>query len=161
MKKDHKKDVTYEESMSGENKANEGSMQETILIVEDNSALRELLISCLQLAHYSYSVVEGDCNNPLAWIEDSKCLLPDGIIFDVDSRMGGFKGLLDFFHAFCTQWKAFSTSPQMPPLVLLTTHPDRYDELQREGYAVIMKPFKVPVLLSTVKTVLREEKNMV
>jgi DNA-binding response OmpR family regulator len=131
--------------------------QKTILVVEDNPALRELLISCLQIAHYPYAVVEGDHNNPLAWIEDNKCLFLNGIIFDVDSRMADFKGLLDFFHAFCRQWKAFSTSPQMTPLVLLTTHPARYDELQREGYAVIMKPFKVPILLSIVKAVLEEE----
>ena len=153
------KDVTHDESMSGENETNEASPQATILVVEDNLDIRELLIFCLQLARCPYSVIEVNLSDLLAWIEDNKRLLPNGIIFDVDSSMLEYKGSLDIFHAFCTQWKAFSTSTQMPPLVLLTTQPDRYNELQREGYAVVMKPFKMPILLNIMKTVLGRQEQ--
>jgi DNA-binding response OmpR family regulator len=131
--------------------------QKSILVIENNAVIQELLQYCLNLSNYRCSMVDAMHITSLTWIENSAYPLPDGIILDVDIYAAEFHHHLDFMRAFCARWQSTVLSAPMPPLILLTTQPLIRKKLQQDGYTVVMKPFKLPALLSGVETALARE----
>jgi len=137
----------------------ESNRQKTVLVIEHQPTIAELLVFSLNLAEYGCSIIDAmDMTSP-AWIENSINTLPDGIILDADIRTAEFKNSLDLVHAFCMHWKNAVMPAPMPPLILLTTQAIFSTELQREGYTVVMKPFKPYALLGLVKTAIERKRE--
>ncbi len=95
----------------------------------------------------------------LTWIENSTHPLLDGIILDADIYSKEFQHPLDFMHAFCTRWQSAFISTKLPPLLLLTTQSVLSEKLQRDGYTVVVKPFKLPVFLDGLETAMGRERE--
>jgi CheY-like chemotaxis protein len=131
--------------------------QQSILVIEDNPAIQELLKYCLNLSFYRCSMIDARHITSLTWVESSASPLPDGIILDVDIYSKEFQHHLDFMHAFCARWQSTFLSAQMSPLILLTTQPLIREKLQQEGHTVVMKPFKLPVFLSELEAAMERE----
>jgi hypothetical protein len=104
-------------------------------------------------------MVEAMPITSLTWVENSASPLPDGIIFDVDIYSKEFQHPLDFMHAFCARWQSTFISTKLPPILLLTTQSVLSAKLQRDGYTVVMKPFKLPVFLDGLETAMERERE--
>ncbi len=130
--------------------------EKTVLVVESNPRIGELLAYVFKFSTYTCSIVEAEQIASLTWIEDSVSLLPAGIVLDVDIPALG-REPLDVLHTFCERWHRASLS--MPPLILLTTQAVISDELRHceDVDTVILKPFKPGVLLDTVKTAIERK----
>jgi CheY-like chemotaxis protein len=121
---------------------------QTLLVIEDDPVIAQLLVSCLNLSAYSCSVINVRDMTISTKRENSLCPPPDGIILDANiytMKMNPF----DVVQALHKWWQ---TTSHMPPLILLTTNPVESAKLQQEGYTVVMKPFRPRVLLRTVRT---------
>lgn len=137
----------------------ESNRQKTVLVIEHQPTIAELLVFSLNLAEYGCSIIDAmDMTSP-AWIENSVDTLPDGVILDADIRTVEFKNPLDIVHAFCMRWKNAVMLAPMPPLILLTTQAIFSTELQREGYRVVTKPFKPYALLGLMKTAIERKRE--
>jgi DNA-binding response OmpR family regulator len=133
--------------------------QKSILVIETNAVIQEMLKYCLTFSNYRCSMVDAMHVTSLTWVENSAHPLPDAIILDVDIYSKDFQHPLDFMHAFCARWQSAFISIKMPPLLLLTTQSVLSEKLQRDGYTVIMKPFKLPVFLDGLETVMGQERE--
>jgi DNA-binding response OmpR family regulator len=133
--------------------------QKSILVIETNAVIQEMLQYCLTLSNYRCSMVDAMHVTSLTWVGDSGYPLPDAIILDVDIYSKDFQHPLDFMHAFCVRWQSTFISIKMPPLLLLTTQPVLSEKLRRDGYTVVMKPFKLPVFLDGLETAMGQEQE--
>lgn len=136
------------------------SRQHTLLVVEQNPVIQELLLYTFTLHGYHSVAVDREQIASLNWIENCIQTLPDGIVLDIDIQARTFQRSFDFMHAFCTHWYT-ATDHSLLPLVLLTTQRDTRDTLQQAGYSVVMKPFKLQDLLSSVKASIEQQQDRV
>ncbi len=104
--------------------------QKSILVIENNAVIQEMLKYCLTLSNYRCSMVDAMHITSLAWVENSAYPLLDAIILDADIYSKGFQHPLDFMHAFCARWQSTFISIKMPPLLLLTTQSVLSEKLQ-------------------------------
>jgi DNA-binding response OmpR family regulator len=133
--------------------------RQTILVVESHPTIAELLFYCLGFADYHCSVVDVSQIASLTWINSSFCSSPDGIILDVDINSVVFRSPLDFLQECYARWQTVFAGTQMLPLLLLTAQPSIYTMLQEQGYAVVMKPFKLLVLLSNLQAIIERKQE--
>ncbi len=131
--------------------------QKSILVIENNAVIQEMLKYCLTLSNYRCSMVDVMRITSLTWVENSAYPLLDAITLDADIYSKDFQHPLDFMHAFCARWQSTFISIKMPPLLLLTTQSVLSEKLQRDGYTVVMKPFKLPVFLDGLETAMGRE----
>ena len=132
--------------------------QPTILIVENNPTIQELLMYSFTLSEYRCSVIDERSIASLNWIENTTQTLPDAIILDIDIRTSSFRGPLDFLHACNQAWQRVGLR-KVRPLLLLTTQVESRDQLQREGYIVITKPFKPGNLLCEMQAIIEQKQG--
>lgn len=133
--------------------------QKSILVIENNAVIQELLRYCLNLSNCQCSMVDAIHITSFTWTENSVYPLSDAIILDADIYSKDVENPLDFMHAFCERWKSIFMPIEMPPLLLLTTRSVLSEKLQRAGYTVVMKPFKLPVFLDGLETAMRRERE--
>ena len=136
------------------------SRQYTLLVAEQNPVIQELLLSIFTLHGYYSIAVDGEQIASLNWIENCIQTLPDGIVLDIDIQAKIFQRSFDFMDAFCARWDT-ATNHSLLPIVLLTTQRDTRDTLQQAGYSVVMKPFKLQDLLSSVKASIEQQQERV
>ena len=125
---------------------------QTLLVVDDEAAIRELLATTLSLAGFEVMVAE-DAQQALALIHQTP---PDLVL--LDWMLPGRSGL-----ALARQLKQHSSTAQLP-IILLTAKGDEEDKIQgldagADDY--VTKPFSGRELISRVKAVLRRSTNSV
>jgi ligand-binding sensor domain-containing protein/signal transduction histidine kinase/DNA-binding response OmpR family regulator len=124
--------------------------KETILLVEDNQEIRQLLKSSLGI---HYQVLESE-NGQMGW-EVATAQLPDLIICDV--MMPVMNGL-----DLCKQLKTDERTAHIPVILLTAraTHPQQVDGLETGADSYITKPFSLELLLLNVKNLLQSRSIM-
>lgn len=126
------------------------SFSETVLIVEDNPEIRQMLY---HLLHSHYNVIEAE-NGQKGW-ETATELLPDLVICDV--MMPIMNGL-----ELCSDLKTDDRTSHIP-IILLTamdSHLQQVDGLETGADIYITKPFSTELLLLNVRNLLQARKVM-
>ncbi|SER82369.1 hybrid sensor histidine kinase/response regulator transcription factor [Pedobacter rhizosphaerae] len=124
--------------------------KETVLLVEDNQEIRQLLRNTLSI---HYQVLESE-NGQIGW-EVATAQLPDLIICDV--MMPIMNGL-----DLCKQLKTDERTAHIPVILLTAraTHPQQVDGLETGADSYITKPFSLELLLLNVKNLLQSRAIM-
>jgi len=126
----------------------EHSRRRTILVVDDEEAIRELL--GLQLEDAGYRVVLAESSSRAAQrVRDEK---PDLMI--VDAHMPYVSGL-DFVSALI----ADSSMPWVP-VIFMTGRSELRSHAESLGSACLVKPFLAPRLIELVERVLRSQERL-
>ncbi len=123
--------------------------KQTVMIVEDEAAIRDMLNFTLTAA--GYNVVEAH-NAEQAWQKLSKDVLPDCLL--LDWMLPGVSGI-DLAQRIRNQDKFFSM-----PVILLTARGEENDQVQ--GFEVgaddyVVKPFSPRALVARIQALLRRQ----
>ena len=124
------------------------SGRKSVLIIDDNPPIRDLLCLALLQAGYCAAAVAGG-PAALAWIEDAlrEGLSPALILLDLSVP---WVRRVEILHQVRAQWDR--TGGPVPRMLILTTYSTDLREL--EGCRVIKKPFHLGDLLHEVQSVL-------
>jgi len=124
--------------------------KETVLLVEDNQEIRQLLRNTLGT---HYQVLESE-NGQLGW-EVATEQVPDLIICDV--MMPVMNGL-----DLCKQLKTDERTAHIPVILLTArvSHPQQVDGLETGADSYVTKPFSLELLLLNVRNLLQSRTNM-
>ena len=121
-------------------------VKQTILIIEDEPELQEILTYNLEAQGYIVHV----CDHGTRGLEASQKLIPDIILLDV--MLPGMDGL-----EVCRHLRSNKTTKRIP-IVMLTAKSEEVDQLvgfQLGADDYVTKPFKVRVLIERIKSLLR------
>lgn len=126
----------------------QGPSTNSVLVVEDNPELRELLVQSLSEIYEVHEAVDGQ-----AGYETARETIPDLIISDVMMpQMDGYQ---------LTESIKSDDRTNHIPLILLTaktTHEDQWEGLQKGADLYLSKPFSVSLLLLNVRNLLSTQK---
>lgn len=120
------------------------NQSKTLLIVETDRRLQELLVSSITLFSRYHLTIVGDHVRSLTWVKQVAYNPPDAMIVDIDSVLSLHRAP-DFFHTFHDA--LYQTGLQKIPLLILTTQIEKRTVLEEEGQSVLIKPFKPTMLL--------------
>ena len=119
----------------------------TILVIEANPTIREMVQWSLQLCGYTSIGLLPKQSMPAHWRTTVACDPPSLILLDV-AYAQETEAILSHV---CQQWQS-TFACALPPIVLLTTAVHRQRLLERQtGYPVLPKPFHIPDLRQVIK----------